>query len=325
MRVATPQAAEPYGFGPNHALACRSVIWTSGRSLSDAIKRISRLFTSAAILSSTALACVALSTAARADDYSLFNPVPDDSLRPFCTDRPTKNTGVCTIDAGHFQIESDIFNATFDRQDGVTTDTFLFTNPNLKLGLTDNTDIELNFAPYEVESVTERGSRSEDSFSGFGDMFLHLKVNFAGNSGGDFGIAIDPYLKAPTASDHLGNGSVEGGLPVPMSFAINSALQLSVTPELDILKDAASDGHHAQFQMPVGLTYSISSTVTLSGEVWGAFNNDPLDETNQYSADFAATWQPPGTKDLQLDVGANFGLNKNTPGTQVYAGISKRW
>ncbi len=69
-------------------------------------------------------------------------------MRPFCTDRPTKNTGPCSIDAGHFQIESDIFNVTTDHQDGITTDTYVFTNPNLKLGLTDNTDIELSVAPY---------------------------------------------------------------------------------------------------------------------------------------------------------------------------------
>ena len=44
-------------------------------------------------------------------------------LRPFCTDRPTKSDGACTVDAGHFQIESDLFNATPQRSQGVTTDT----------------------------------------------------------------------------------------------------------------------------------------------------------------------------------------------------------
>ncbi len=262
---------------------------------------------------------------ARADDYSLSDPVPDSDLRPFCTDRPTKNTGACSVDAGHFQIESDIFNATFDHEDGVTTDTYLYTNPNFKLGVTDNTDIELNFAPFEQVVIHDHNTQTSETLSGFGDMFVHLKVNFAGNSGGDFGIAIDPYLKAPTASDHMGNGVVEGGLPVPMFFALTDTLQLSATPEIDALKNAADDGHHALFQMPLGLTYSISPTTTLSGEVWGSFNDDPSGNTNQYSVDFAATWQPPGTKDLQLDCGINFGLNKNTPGTQAYVGISKRW
>lgn len=265
------------------------------------------------------------STAAWADDYSLFNPVPDSDLRPFCTDRPTKNTGPCSIDAGHFQLESDIFNVTTDRADGITTDTYVFTNPNLKLGLTDNTDIELSVAPYTEVVIHDDKTDTKETLSGFGDVFMHLKVNFAGNAGGDFGIAIDPYVKFPTASDQIGNGSFEGGLPVPMQFALNDTLSLSATPELDILKNGSDDGHHVAFQMPLGLTYAISSTTTLSGEVWGNFDQDPTGSSNQYSLDFAATWQPPGTKDFQLDVGVNFGLNKNTPDTQAYVGVSKRW
>src|SRR5438477_12745468 len=85
--------------------------------------------------------------------YSLFNPTPDNALRPFCTDRPTKGTGPCTVDAGHLQIESDLFNATLQNSDGAVTDTYLYTNPNLKLGITENLDVELNVSSY-VEVVT---------------------------------------------------------------------------------------------------------------------------------------------------------------------------
>jgi hypothetical protein len=271
-------------------------------------------------------ASAALLSPARADDdYSLFDPVPDSDLRPFCTDRPTKNDSPCSVDAGHFQIESDIFNATFDHADGVTTDTYVYTDPNLKLGLTDNSDIDLSFAPYTQIVIHDHKTGTHSTLSGFGDMFVHLKVNFAGNAGGNFGIAIDPFVKFPTASDGIGNGAFEGGLPVTMLFALTDTLSLSATPELDILKNQADDGRHAAFQMPLGLSYAISSTTTISGEVWGNFNQDPQGATNQYSLDFAATWQPPGTKDLQLDCGINFGLNRNTPDTQAYVGISRRW
>jgi hypothetical protein len=280
---------------------------------------------SAARIGAMVWACCLMGASARADDYSLFDPVPDSDLRPFCTDRPTKNTGPCSIDAGHFQIESDIFNVTTDHEDGVTTDTYVFTNPNLKFGLTDNTDVELNVAPYTEVVIHDDKTGAKKTLSGFGDVFMHLKMNFAGNAGGDFGIAIDPFVKFPTASDQIGNGAFEGGLPVPMQFALSDTLALSATPELDILKNAGDDGHHASFQLPLGLTYAASSNFTFSGEVWGNFDQDPAGSSNQYSLDFAATWQPPDTKDLQLDVGVNFGLNKNTPDTQAYVGISKRW
>src|SRR5580700_12071366 len=75
--------------------------------------------------------------------YTVFHPTPDNLLRSLCTDRPTKSTAPCTVDAGHWQVEADIYNFTTQTTDGVTTTTQLFTNPTLKLGVTDNLDVEI--------------------------------------------------------------------------------------------------------------------------------------------------------------------------------------
>ncbi len=70
------------------------------------------------------IAVLSLPLAARADppqpapdkrDYSVFSPTPTGELRSLCTDRPTKSTGPCTVDAGHWQVESDIYNFTVQR------------------------------------------------------------------------------------------------------------------------------------------------------------------------------------------------------------------
>lgn len=45
--------------------------------------------------------------------YNLFNPTPDDQLRPFSTDRPGKSHSSLTVDAGHIQEEGDIWNYTW--------------------------------------------------------------------------------------------------------------------------------------------------------------------------------------------------------------------
>jgi hypothetical protein len=65
--------------------------------------------------------------------FTAFNHTPDADLRSLCADRPSKATGTCTVDAGHWQFESDIYNVTFQTVDGVSTRTELFTNPTLKL------------------------------------------------------------------------------------------------------------------------------------------------------------------------------------------------
>jgi hypothetical protein len=64
---------------------------------------------------------------------TLFNPVPDDQMRDFNTDRPPKANSPYTVDAGHFQYETDIVNAAFNQLSGtVHIDTFLAPNPTFK-------------------------------------------------------------------------------------------------------------------------------------------------------------------------------------------------
>ena len=68
--------------------------------------------------------------------------------------------------------------------------TFLFTNPTVKLGLTNRVDLELNIAP--VETVTMKSAAGKQSLTGVGDLFARVKVNLAGVEGGDFQAAIIP-------------------------------------------------------------------------------------------------------------------------------------
>ncbi|HEX3431532.1 MAG TPA: transporter [Rhizomicrobium sp.] len=256
---------------------------------------------------------------------SVFNPVPDDGLRPFCTDRPTKGTGPCTVDPGHLQVESDIFNATLQNSDGVVTDTYLYTNPNFRLGITPDMDVELNFSPY-VEVVTHdhsTGGRTEDS--GFGDMFLRLKTSLIGNGQGPFSAALDPFLKIPTAPLGIGNGAVEGGMVVPLQYTLSDVWSLSCVPEIDLLKNRTDDGRHAAGVLALSVTRAISAEVSASAEFWDNVDFDPSGSVRQDSFDIAGTWQPPGARDLQFDAGANFGLNRETPGAQLYVGVSHRF
>jgi len=72
------------------------------------------------------------------------------TLTPICTDRPSKSNYACTVDAGHFQYESDLVNASSLRQGDEATTTWLILNPTLKYGLTDNVDVEANMTALEI-------------------------------------------------------------------------------------------------------------------------------------------------------------------------------
>ena len=249
---------------------------------------------------------------------------PPSMLRALCPDRPSKGTSACTVDQGHLQLETDLFNATYDRSGGVSTAVYLFTNPTLKFGVTDTFDIEANIAPYIRVTTHDHQTGARTTASGIGDLYLRAKLNIAGNSGGSFGLAVEPYVKAPTAPLGVGDGAWEGGAVVPISYNLPHGWSLGVTPEVDVLLDASGSGRHVAVQLPIGLGHAIGP---LSGtvELWTSQAFDPSGTTRQYSLDFAVAWQPPKDANLQLDGGINLGLNSATPDVQIYVGAARRF
>jgi hypothetical protein len=273
---------------------------------------------------------------ARADDapaasppdksgFSLADPTPEADLRAFCTDRPTKSTGPCTVDAGHFKYESDVFNITYDTSGGADTTTVLYTNPTLKLGLTNTMDAEINIAPWETVTSKDRATGRTTTASGVGDLFLRLKANLLGDDGGDVAVALVPYVKIPTAPNGVGNGAVEGGLIVPIQVNLPANWSLTIDPEGDALKNAVGQGDHFNMSGLLSFSRPVSKTLTLSLEVWSDVNFDPGGTVTQASLDLGAAWIPAAHPNFQLDGGVNLGLNNQTPAAQAYVGVSQRF
>lgn len=257
--------------------------------------------------------------------FTLFNPTPDADLRSLCTDRPTKSTAPCTVDAGHWQLESDIYNFTTQTTDGVTTTTQLFTNPTLKLGITNTLDLEVNITPYEEVHIHDSVGGATLTARGAGDLFVKAKWNLIGDDGGNFAAAILPYVKAPTAGRVIGNGEVEGGVIAPLQWNLPTNWQLAIVPEVDALADAAGSGHHPNTSLDLALSYPVTKEVTLAGEIWGDMNFDPVGTVTQASFDLGVAWIPAKSPTVQLDGGVNLGLNRATPGVQAYVGVSHRF
>jgi hypothetical protein len=250
-------------------------------------------------------------------------PAAAPALRDLCTDRPTKSNGPCTVDAGHWQVESDILNVTVQRDAGVSVQTWLLTSPTVKYGLTDNSDIELSFTPDEIVRTVDHNAGTSSTLSGFGDVYLRAKYEFIGATGGAFAATLYPYIKAPTARSGLGDGAWEEGLIVPMQLTLPKGWSLGVDPEADWIHNAAGSGYHWAASTPITFTHALMDKVTGSLEFWAGSDFDPAHTTRQYSFDLAGAWQV-GTN-LQFDGGLNFGLNRATPGFQAYVGVSKRF
>jgi hypothetical protein len=241
---------------------------------------------------------LAIASAARAED------------QPICPDRPSKSTGPCTVPQGRWQVETGLVDWSSDRSGGVTTVLTSWGNTAIKYGVSGKADVELWFTPLQTLSI--HGGGISEHQSSFGDVLVRAKYALTPDNA-PVQVALDPYVKIPTANHRLGNGKVEGGLLVPIAVPLGkSPLTLSLDPELDLLADQDGSGRHLA-----------SQKVNVSTEVWTMRDWDPAGTDKQASWDVAAAYLP--RKDLQLDAGANFGLNSQTPDVEVYAGVSVRF
>jgi hypothetical protein len=269
------------------------------------------------------VAVVALALAAPLAAQSAVStavPTSSTAAAPICTDRPTKSNFACTVPKGLVQIEADGFNWLTNAAGGARTDQLLFSNPTVKYGLTDSSDIQLNWVPFtRIRSRDAAGNVS--TLSGVGDVTLRFKQRLT-RSDGAFQLAILPFVKLPTARIGIGNGKVEGGMAVPINISVPGGWTVTLGPQLDVLADVDGDGHHLGLTGLVNIARQFGQ-FTFYNELWTSQNFDPAGTLRQYSYDVSLAWLPQPT--WQFDVGANIGLNANTPDLVAYVGIATRF
>lgn len=255
------------------------------------------------------LCALASATAAAADES------------PICADRPGKATSACTVPVGHWQIETGLADWTLQKTGGERDTSLVLGETTVKYGVTDSADLEIDVTPWQ--RAVSRGPGFHDSASGIGDVNFIYKQRLTAADAALQAVAM-PFVKAPTAKHSLGNGKWEGGLLIPIAYAIpKSPLSITLTPEIDWAADSDGHGHHAAMAQVASLGWQATEKLNLSAEIWGGWDWDPSGTTRQASADGAVAYLL--SNDVQLDAGANFGLNRDTPDVELYAGVSKRF
>jgi hypothetical protein len=265
--------------------------------------------------------------------YSLFNPVPEDKLRELSTDRPGKSHSTITVDVGHFQIESDFLNYTYDPHGSgeITTRAYSVGTPILKLGVTNWMDVELGLALFNNLHQSSGSSVDVSSGStegtiitrGFGDTFVGAKINAFGNDGGEQSLAFLPFLKLPTAASGIGNDHVEFAVNVPYTIALSKPWSLTLEPNVGFLRNS----DNATYRGDYGFIVNLNRPVLIKGLTAAVeFAVDASTaRTDATKMSFDPSLQYLLGKDLQLDVGAYLGLNKVTPRYNPYIGVSYRF
>lgn len=240
---------------------------------------------------------------------------------PICADRPSKANGACTVPPGQVQVEAGLADWTHDSSGGVRSDLVQWGGTFVKYGISRNSDIELGITP--LETLYVRSSGQHGRASGFGDTIARWKQGLTSENA-PVQAAVIAFVKLPTASHEFGNGKVEAGITAPLSAPLGkTAITLTIGPELDLRADADGHGYHAGMAQLINLGLAATSRLSLSGELWEEWDWDPAGTGKQVSADASAAYLV--TNAVQLDAGANFGLNRQTADLEVYVGVSKRF
>jgi hypothetical protein len=203
----------------------------------------------------------------------------------------------------------------------VTTDNAAWGQTAIKYGLGPKVDVELWVTPLLTEHV--HGAGSSEHHSSFGDTLVRVKYELTSDNA-PVQVAIDPFVKIPTANHEIGNGKVEGGLVVPVQVPLGTGpLTLSLDPELDWVANEDTHGRHLATQQVVNLGLAATEKLNVSMEVWTMWDLGGHGGGDQVSFDGAVAYLV--SNDVQLDAGANVGLNRQTPDVEIYTGVSIRF
>lgn len=241
--------------------------------------------------------------------------------RDFCPDRPGLGTPACTIGSGSAAVELGGLTWTLDRQGADRSDEFSAGDLLVRYGLTDSLEVQIGWTAY-AHARSRAGNVVEEA-GGTGDILIALRQNLHNPDGSGLSIALMPYATLPAGSDAVGAGDWGAGLIVPVSYELPGGFALGLTASADAAVDEDGEGRHFAFGAVLGLDVPIADSLGATFEFSARRDRDPAGASSELLAGLSAGWSPDG--DLQLDIGANFGLNRAAADLELYFGIARRF
>lgn len=258
--------------------------------------------------------------------YTLFHPTPRELMRELSTDRPDKTESAYTVDAGHFQIESDLLSYSTDHDTANGADSrveaWSIGVLNVKTGLLNWMDLQLVLEPYHRVTTEDRAAGTKVRQSGLGDLTTRLKMNIWGNDGGRTALAVMPFFKLPTNQDDLGNNDVEGGIIIPLAVALPGGWGMGVMTEFDFVRNSADDGYSTDFVNTI--TFAHDLVGKLGGYV-EFFSLVSPDANRDWIGTFDVGLTYSFSDDIQLDAGINIGVTKAADDFNPFLGLTWRF
>lgn len=243
--------------------------------------------------------------------------------RDYCPTRPGLGTPPCTIAPG--RVSAEVGLAAWERDDTPSerSDTLTLGDSLLRFGVARAVELQLGWTPFGQVRTRDKATGAVTRQRATGDVRLGVQANLANPDGAGFSIALSPYVTLPTGKQPVGAGDWGAGLLVPMSADLNDALNLQFTPEIQAAVDAGGHGRHLAYSGTIGLGIDLGDAVSTTIEFRAGRDEDPAGHSATLIGALSLGWM--ANDDLQLDIGANAGLNHDTSDAEVYVGVSRRF
>jgi hypothetical protein len=214
----------------------------------------------------------AASTPASSEDkssYTLFDPTPAALMRPMIADRPQITDRPYSVDAGHFQIESDVFTytysyATFEESFGAESQRVNVINlvdTGIRAGLCNCADLEVGVQPYtnfyEKAGPTFFRTNYSHRVQGTQNIAVRSTINLWGNDGGSFAVGLIPFIVTPTGDRFFSVERVQGGMEVPVEVVLPCGFDVAAEMGVGIDRNQSNSGYGENVFSSVALEHKL--------------------------------------------------------------------
>lgn len=244
-------------------------------------------------------------------------------VREFCPSRPGLDVGACTVEPGHFQVETGLGDFIHDRDGDGTTDTLLVADTLLRIGLDETSEAQIEWTPFGRVRMRDAATGRVDRAARVGDVRLGLRRNLRHPDGKGTALAVQPFVVLPVGRAPVGAGDWGAGVIVPLSFDLADAISLTLDPEADAAVDADGDGRHLAYGGVVSVGLKLADDLDATVEYAAMRDRDPAGHETERRAAVALAWARGAN--MAFDVGAIVGLDRATPDLEVYVGVSRRF
>ena len=233
------------------------------------------------------------------------------SARDYCPTRPSLGQSACTIEAGHFAIET----ALSDWERSSDSDKILFGDTLFRLGLSERTELQVDWTPLGIARDRPNGR----NLARMGDLEIGSRIALRNPDGKGLSYGLQPSVTVPIGRSPIGDGGWGAAMVAPVSYDLSDRINLQFSPELGWKPREERGGNGVVATATLGLGVMLNDACQLTTEVqW-----ERAEAVTEHRLALAVAWQV--SDDFFIDTGGVAGLDDHTPELRLYSGLSRRF